>query len=208
MNNNNENPVAGMSFSEYSQLSSVERKRLWNAGQAREKAMEQARRNAEPDKGENEKLLDQVEQHISTLKRRGVNTELFDRQAATLKADIAVDADLQARMNSDAGLLTQQTFADYRQYVQQHGGVDKVIEFDAAVERYWQTGGSGDANTPEWAETISVWVETRISVEKAATAAANAKQSEADQAQRQAALLQHDANQLAQTNESESTHGE
>ena len=204
---NNNNPVAGMSFADYSQLSEVDRKRLWNAGQAREKALEKARRDAEPDKGESEKLLAQVEQHISTLKRRGVDTELFDRQAATLKADIAVDADLQARMNSDAGRLTQQTFADYREYVQQHGGVDKVIEFDAAVEKYWQTG-NGDSTTPEWAETISVWVETRIGVENAATAAANAAQSEADQKSREAALLQHDANQLTQTNESETTHGE
>ncbi len=196
---NNNNPVAGMSFADYSQLSEVDRKRLWNAGRVRAAAIEQAERDAQPEPEANEKLLAQIEAQQAALRKRGADTSLYDREADSIRGDMAATAEREARMATPAAQLTQQTFAEYRDYLKTNGSVDDVVAFEAATDAYWSNGGDGDSTQPAWANAIKSYVSTRVRIENEATAAANEAQAQADMAQRQADLKQHDANAMKQT---------
>ena len=191
------NPVSGISYSEYSSLSATDRKRLWNSGSRREAAIEKAKKEAEPVKSRDARLLAQVEKRIAVLLSQGINNVgVLERERDGILKRIAAEADLESRLNSESGTLTQRTFADYREFIKQHGSVDDVIEFDAVVDAYWQTGGDGEPASDDWAKVATHYAKLRVQVEDAAEAAAAAAQSEADMAQRVADAKQADANHL------------
>lgn len=196
------NPVEGMSYADYASLSETDRKRLWSSGQRREAAIEKARKGTEPVKSRDARLLAQVEKRIEVLRSKGINNVgVLERERDGILKRIAAEAELESRLNSESGTLTQRTFAEYREFIKQHGSVDDVVEFDAVVDAYWQTGGNGEPESDEWGKVASQYARLRVQVEDAAEAAAAAAQADADMAQRVADAKQADANQLKPQNE-------
>ena len=194
-----------MTYTDYASLSETDRKRLWSSGQRKQMAIERAKKEAEPVKSRDARLLAQVEKRIEVLRSQGINNVgVLERERDGILKRIAAEADLDSRLNSESGTLTQRTFADYREFIKQHGSVDDVVEFDAVVDTYWQTGGDGEPSSDEWAKVATHYAKLRVQVEDAVEAAAAVAQSDADQAQRVADAKQADANQLKpETNQEE-----
>ena len=203
------NPIEDMNYADYSQLNDKQRKALWKAGQTKQEAIQKIRLADLPPKSEDQKLLAEIETRITSLKKAGMNADLFEREREQIQSRIDQHAEREAREQSLAGQQTAATFAEYRKFVLTHGGVDDVVVFDSKVEHYWQSGGDGNSMSDDWAKAISGYVALRVRVETAAQAAADAAQAEADQSKRVADLKQHDANQLKdQTTDNEQSQGD